>query len=168
MDAVRSAAISLCIALVATGIFSMMMPNGSWNRFARFGVQLFLLLSLASPFLSGNWDWDLETEAFFAEADSARAEMSDLADQQLLENFSENLEQSARQTLEAAGIFPLEITAEVHIVDEQRIDISALNITLAEEERSYAEEASRLIAETFGIEPQIFDSGQTGGKNSGE
>lgn len=168
MDAIRSAAVSLCIALVATGIFSMLMPNGSWNRFARFGVQLFLLLSLASPFLNGNWNWDLETETFFEEADSTRAEMLELANRQLLENFAENLEQSARETLEAAGIFPLEITAEVHIADEQRIDISALNITLAEGERPYAEKASELIADAFGMEPQISYSSQMGGKNGGE
>ena len=168
MDSIRSAAVSLCIALVAAGIFSMLTPSGSWNRFARFGVQLFLLLSLASPFFSGELNWTMETGELLEEADSARTEMSALAEEQLLENFSENLEQSARDVLENAGFSPLEIEAWVHSADEQRIDISELNITLPEEEKSRGDQASQLIAEAFGTEPQLTFSGQTGGKNSGE
>ena len=168
MDSIRSAAVSLCIALVATGIFSMLLPNGGWNRFAKFGVQLFLLLSLVSPFFSGDINWTMETGELLEEAGSARTEMSALAEEQLLENFSENLEQSAREILENAGFSPLEIEARVHIADEQRIDISELNITLPEEEKSRGDQASQLIAEAFGTEPQLTFSGQTGGKNSGE
>lgn len=168
MDSIRSAAVSLCIALVATGIFSMLLPNGGWNRFAKFGVQLFLLLSLVSPFFSGDINWTMETGELLEEADSARTEMSALAEEQLLENFSENLEQSAREILENAGFSPLEIEARVHIADEQRIDISELNITLPEEEKSRGDQAAQLIAEAFGAEPQLTFSGQTGGKNSGE
>ena len=167
MDSIRSAAVSLCIALVAAGIFSMLTPSGSWNRFARFGVQLFLLLSLASPFFSGELNWTMETGELLEEADSARTEMSALAEEQLLENFSENLEQSARDVLENAGFSPLEIEAWVHIADEQRIDITAIEITLPEGQRARAEEAAGLISETFGMQPQILFSGNLGGENGG-
>ena len=168
MDTVRSVAASLCVTLIATGIFSMLLPNAGWNRFAKFGVRLFLLLSLVSPFLSGNIDWDLAAASYQTEADAVRSALSGLSERQLLETFAANLEESARETLESAGIVPDKIAAAVHIADEQRIDISELNITLPEEEKSRGDQASQLIAEAFGTEPQLTFSGQTGGKNSGE
>ena len=167
MDTVRSVAASLCVTLIATGIFSMLLPNAGWNRFAKFGVRLFLLLSLVSPFLSGNIDWDLAAASYQPEADAVRSALSELSERQLLETFAANLEESARETLESAGIVPDKIAAAVHIADEQRIDITAIEITLPEGQRARAEEAAGLISETFGMQPQILFSGNLGGENGG-
>ena len=168
MDTIRSTAVSLCATLVVTGIFSMLLPEGGWNRYARFAVRLFLLLSLVLPFAGGDFRLDLESGSSWEEPAGNAGEMEALAEEQLLRNFAANLELAGEQALEEAGIPFQKIEVTVHIADEQRIDISELNITLPEEEKSRGDQASGLIKEAFGVEPRLAFSGQTGGKNSGE
>lgn len=166
MDTLRNTAVSLCITFTVTGMLSMLMPGESWNRFAKFAVRLFLLLCLVLPFLGGELDFSQWTSVTAFSPQSVD-QLSDLAQTQLLETFCDNLEKESKNILDENNIQTEKITAEAHIVDEQRIDISNIRITLPPESADMAQKAEDLIQETLGVEPEISISQQIGGEKNG-
>ena len=167
MDTIRSTAVSLCATLVVTGIFSMLLPEGGWNRYARFAVRLFLLLSLVLPFAGGDFRLDLESGSSWEEPAGNAGEMEALAEEQLLRNFTANLELAGEQALEEAGIPFQKIEVTVHIADEQRIDITNIRITLEPGAERFAGEAESAVAERLGKTPEVFIADTQGGTENG-
>ncbi len=166
MDAIRNTAASLCATLVITGIFSMLLPEGGWNRCARFAVRLFLLLSIALPFASGDFSLDLEGGSRTLR-ESAAGEMEALAEEQLLRNFATNLELAGEQALAEAGISVREIVVAVHIADEQRIDITSIRVALEPGMEALAGEAKSIITGLLGRTPEITAAEIQGGTGDG-
>lgn len=165
MESIRNTAASLCITLIVSGIFSMLLPGGGWNRYAKFGVRLFLLLCLILPFGKGEFDILSGSEGILYSTEEIGEDWEMLTQKQLLENFSENLEQEAENLLGKSGIETEKIEAEVHIADEQRIDISNIRITLKPGMEGAVQKTEALIAQTFGITPVVTCAQQGGTQN---
>ncbi len=52
MEQIKSLALTICVTAVATGIFSLLIPNNSFEKVMRFSVSLFFIIGIASPILS--------------------------------------------------------------------------------------------------------------------
>lgn len=155
MDSIRNIAASLCIALVITCIFTMLLPGKGWNQFARFAVRLFFLLCLVTPFLGGGGKLDFDADQYFSGQEERQKDLAQLTQRQLQESFEENLRRAAWEILTRNGIAPEKIQVETYISPDQHIDIISLNVTLKGEAQLLSWKISSLLEEAFGLQPQL-------------
>ncbi|MGI5893548.1 MAG: stage III sporulation protein AF [Candidatus Merdivicinus sp.] len=169
MEEIQNAAAALCVTLVISGIFHMLLPSGDWNRYARFGVRLFLLLCLILPFRNGKIAAEWDNTSYQKQIEQSVADMEQLAKEQLLENFTSTLEQEGVSLLLQNKIAVQKIQVTAHIADEQRIDITNIEVVLeAGESNEEISKAQNLIAEEFGLTVQaVTVQKQTGGEGNG-
>ena len=62
MEMIRSIGASICITIIVTGIFSILVPGKNMERTIQLAVGLFFLASIVQPIVNGDWrellEWD--------------------------------------------------------------------------------------------------------------
>lgn len=53
MEQIKQWAVNICITLVVTGVFSMLIPHGSMEKVMKFATSVFFLCCLLLPFFTG-------------------------------------------------------------------------------------------------------------------
>lgn len=139
MDTIKTVAAALCGALVAAGVFAVLVPSAGMDRFVKLAVRLFFLLCIAAPLLGNRVELDFNASRWFSAGQATQADLSALAEAQLIETFTANVEDQTARILQRYDIFPEKIEVSVHIGETQSIDITTIEITLEEESGSLGE-----------------------------
>lgn len=155
MEIVRNFAISICITIVATGIFSMLIPNGTMEKVVKFTVSLFFLLSIIIPFVTGLKDFKVEYVS---------GEVLQENNKQLENNINENilnitkskLEQSIVDILKKNDILVKKVFVDINIIDKSSIDISKIEIYIDSEQKDKQNQIEQIIKKEVEVTPEII------------
>ncbi len=55
MEMIRSIGASICITIIVTGIFSILVPGKNMEQTIQLAVGLFFLASIVLPIVNGDW-----------------------------------------------------------------------------------------------------------------
>lgn len=144
MSMIQNVAAALCGALVVTAVFSMLVPSAGINRFVQLAVRLFFLLCIAVPLVRNRVDLDLDASRYLSAGQSVQTDLNALAEAQLLEAFSENVESQVARILQKHDVAPEKIEIGVHIGEDQSIDITTIKIMLEEESGALGDALSEI------------------------
>ncbi len=152
MDTIREWAASICITLVATSIFSMLIPHGGMEKVMKFAISAFFISCLLSPFWSGlpNLSWEAE-----AAIQSDYSGISSQMNEQVIRLSEANLRRVIGEILEENGIKTEKISPQVHISDDGSISISKVMVELAEDENKNVQSVQELIEQETGLEAEV-------------
>lgn len=149
MNTLRAIGYAICVTLVVTSIFLMLLPSGRMTKIVKFAVHLFLLIAVVTPFLGQPMDFS--AEAFTWEQNDTAKSLSELADEQLLRSFDKSLRLQAEAVFKKYGIAPEKITFHMNVQSDRSIDISKLEILLKGTDKDRCDKAVAEINEMFGV-----------------
>jgi len=152
MEQIKEWAVNVCITLIATGVFSMLIPQGSMEKVMRFGVSTFFLCCLILPFWVGMPSFDWETEV---SASIRTEELEEGMEEQMKELSRYNIEQVIDRLLSQEEIQAEKIEADIHISEENRVFINSVTVVLAAEQKDKMSKVKEQIKEQLGIEPKV-------------
>lgn len=154
MESIQSAAYAICLTLIATGVFTMLMPSNNMEKVLKFAVSLFFLSSIVLPFLRGDFHFSLDLSQQEQTVDTQPLEAQ--TTQSFAKLAEHRLETEAENVLTLQGITPKKVEAAIHIGDDNCITISTLTITLHAADFLQAESVKESIAEEVGLTPEII------------
>lgn len=158
MNVVREWAVSICITLVATSVFSMLIPHGGMEKVMKFAVSAFFISCLLSPFWSGlpNLNWEAE-----AAIQTDYGDISSRLNEQVVRLSEANLRRVIGKILEENDIKAEKISPQVHILDDGSISISKVVVELTEDENKNVQSVQELIQRETGLETEVARSSGT-------
>lgn len=156
MNGVRVVAQSFCMALILSGIFSMLSPGRSMEKVWRFCLSLFLLCSLVFPFLQGGLDfsWDFSREIPASQTEPLQSGM----EQSLKEVAQQKIASQLMLQYEKEHLAVEKVEVSIHIEDEESIDISEIQIQLAPGALGQKQAVVELTQKEAGVTPTIIES----------
>ena len=156
MEAVKQWGISLCAAVLAGGIIHMMAPSSEMGKIMKITVSIFLLVSIFSPLMSLNGDFDFS----FSEADSSTEEVYDSIqeqiDRQLINSTEKTLESMIRENLESYEIYNAEIDVTAAKDEEGQIFSEKIIIRVDDEYINNKYLIAERIKQQLGLDCQVF------------
>ena len=154
MDMVRDYALSLCMTLIATGIFSMLIPGKSMEKVLKFALSLFFLSCLVLPVLQG------EVRFSFTDSDLSDTQYPEELEQKSNEAFLKltetNLSHEIELLLEVKGIKTEKIEVSIHIDEKNNIDISKCDIYLSGGQNIVAGDLAFYLQKETGVKPNLI------------
>lgn len=155
MDTIREWAASICITLVATSIFSMLIPHGGMEKVMKFAVSAFFISCLLSPFWSGlpSLGWEAE-----AAIQTDYSSISSQLNEQVVRLSEANLRRVISDILDEKGIEAEKITPQVHILDDGSISITKVVVELAGDENKNVQSVQELLEQETGLETEVTRS----------
>lgn len=153
MDAIRTIAMSICVTAVVTSIFSMLVPNASMEKALKFGISLFFLTGLVSPFLNNRVDFHIDLDSI--PTGTANQQMTNAVENQFSSLAGQRVAAAVENVLVTGGIHPKKVTAAVNITEDGSISINNLTVLLEKNERIKEQAAKDLILKETGIKPGI-------------
>lgn len=128
MERMQAAVIAACAVSMLTGMLQLLRPNEKFDRQLRLLTASMMLMSILIPLMQGVWnlspDWSLLTEPpAYSESD-----LAEQVRQQTALQVQKNLEQALQTELQAHGVHAAQLSVEVHISEEERIDM--INVTV--------------------------------------
>lgn len=156
METIRQWAVSICITLVATAIFSMLIPKGNMEKVMKFMLSIFFISCLLAPFLGGMPQIDLAAEA--AELTNYTAINEQMQDQ--IRQLSEaNLCRAIDEMLQQEGYQAKKVEAEVNILEDDSISITNITVTLEQTEEKNVQRVREFVEKQTAIHTQIILDG---------
>lgn len=151
MNTLRTIGYAICITLVVTSIFMMLLPSGHMTKIVKFAVHLFLLIAIVTPFIGKPIDFSAKAEAFTWEQNETAKSLNELADEQLLRSFEKSLRLQAEAVFKKYEIAPEKIEFNMNVRSDRSIDISKLEILLKGSDKDRCDKAVRELNEMFGV-----------------
>ena len=143
METIKSWATVICITLILTTIFSMLVPKGSMEKIIQFTISMFFIVSFITPFLTKLPSLSLDVEAAATPQTRETQSLEDSMKQKLLELTASNLEVKANGFLEEIWVQAEKIAVLINNETDDRITISKITVWL---DKSYRDQASRIEA----------------------
>lgn len=151
MNTLRTIGYAICVTLVVTSIFMMLLPSGHMTKIVKFAVHLFLLIAIVAPFIGSPIDFSAKAEAFTWEQNETAKSLNELADEQLLRSFEKSLRLQAEAVFKKYEIAPEKIEFNMNVRSDRSIDISKLEILLKGSDKDRCGKAVRELNEMFGV-----------------
>ena len=151
MNTLRTIGYAICVTLVVTSIFLMLLPSGKMAKIVKFAVHLFLLIAILTPFIGQPIDFSSSAEAFTWEQNETAKSINELADEQLLRSFDKSLRLQAEAVFKKYEIVPEKIEFSMNVQSDRSIDISKLEILLKGSDKDRCGNAVRELNEMFGV-----------------
>ena len=153
MDGIVTIGTSICITLVATSIFSMLLPNSQLDKVIKFAISLFFLTSIISPFASTKLNFHLDMDDI--DLDMNRTDLQQEVNSQFSTIAGKNLESSIEKMLIYDGIKVEKVSVMINKTDSNDIYISKILIYI-NENIDDSTKINRLIEKEVGITPTII------------
>ncbi len=157
METIRSIGASICITMVVTGIFSILIPGRAMEKTVRMAVGLFFLASIVLPIANGDWDYLFSMRP--AQEEILLPDLEKTVEREVIEITQERLCGQAKTLLQAEGIAVKQVSVTVHIDKDNSITITEILIVLPKEEVLNFPLAGQVIKDGFQIEPKIMLEG---------
>lgn len=156
MEAIRNIGISICISMVVTSIFSMLVPDTKMDKVLKFAISLFFLTSIISPFMTNKITFTMDfSEVAKVEAHS---NLIDTSNKQFSELAATNLERSITKILISEGIAVQKIVVTINKSGTADISISKLIIYLDGTNDDRLGDIENIVKREVGITPTIIIS----------
>ena len=155
MDTLRAVVLVTCVVSLLSGIMDAIKPNARFDRQMRFLLAGVYLLAVLTPLIKGAYEWDFDWEGETSVSDT----LTEAAETQVTETASSTLSQSLTTYLETQGMADVSVQVEMHITEENSIEIERIIVSAADEETAAA--AKEYIADYLGdtAEDRVEDVG---------
>lgn len=157
MDAVRSWAMTACLAALAAGIAGMLVPKGNMEKMFRFALALFFLCSVLSPLLALR-HVTLQS-AGISVSSAGTAALSSAVAEQTRAQVCENLEKQVRAVCTAQGVSPVSVEVYVEQDDSGAYDPQSAQVTLPAAQMEKAQAVAAAVQSTLGFAAQVKAEG---------
>ncbi len=161
MELIRNWATVVCITLVVTILFSMLVPKGSMERVLQFSISLFFIVSFITPFITQFSSFRLDVSASAQVEESNLESVSALEEsfeQKLLELTKENLEEKGKGFLEEIGVRCQKISVSINKEEDDSITISKITVWLDNAYQSRQAEIEEKLTEEMMARPELIFS----------
>lgn len=154
MDAIKSWAVTVCLAALAAGIAGIVAPSGKLEKTYRFAVSLFFLCCMVTP-LFGLRHIALPEISQTAAAGVSDADgfQSDVAEQTRL-LAEQNLKAAVQSCCQTAGAAPLSVSVGLK-GSGSALSLSSVTVTLRSSQMSQQDAVSSAIRTQLGVTPTI-------------
>lgn len=146
MDAIRQIGTTVCITMVAVGLFSMLIPNNNLAKTVKLTVSLFFICCIVVPMANLSFDFD-SLAAGVSSGQPAEVSFDEQIHQQLVRMTEENISENIRLELEQENIRAENITVSAHIDEDSGISINNITFSADRENGSRAESLIRQLLE---------------------
>lgn len=157
MDAVRSWAMSACLAALAAGIAGMLAPKGNMEKMFRFAVALFFLCSVLAPLLALRHV--TLSGAGVSVSSAGTAALSSAVAEQTRAQVRENLENQARAVCKAQGVSPVSVEVDVEQDSGGAYDPKSAAVTLTAADMPKAQAVAAAMQNTLGLQTTVRTGG---------
>lgn len=150
VNSLREIGYALCVVLVVTGIFLILLPSGNTVKTAKFSVNLFLIISVINPFFnkkidfSSVYDYEIKENIVYEN-------LNDLYNSKVLESFENELKNRIETVFLKYDIIPKKINVIMNVKTNKSIDINKIEITLKSSDRMKSDTAIKEINEMFSL-----------------
>ncbi|MEG2429344.1 MAG: stage III sporulation protein AF [Oscillospiraceae bacterium] len=148
MEVIKNIGINICITLVITAIFTMLVPNNKLDKILKFSISLFFLASLISPFFNSKLDFHINIDDIITS--SPQKNISQKADEQFYQIATKNLEMSIEKLLNQKGIPIKKIKIFINNSDNNSIFINKVIVTLDKANEKYISQIKEIIEKEVG------------------
>lgn len=151
MDTIREIGTSICITMVAVGLFTMLIPNNNLTKTIKFTVSLFFICCIVVPIVNTNFDFD-SLAAGVTTDQPAEIPFEEQVNQHLIRMTEENISENIRLELQKENIPAENIATTVHIEEDGSIVINNVTLTVDSGKEEYTEGFVRELLESSSAE----------------
>lgn len=143
---------SICITVIITSIFTMIVPDSKLEKVIGFSISLFFLVSIITPFINRDFRIDFKLdEIVFDSKDKFQSDVRN----QFLDIACNNLENQLINILVKEELKPNDVKININIQEDNSISIIKAEVFIKEEDKEDAQRIKQLIFNKIGIEPLI-------------
>lgn len=153
MSGIKSVITLMCMVLIITGIFSILVPKSNMDKVIKFVITLFFLSGIVIPIAKGQFDFSFEYSDF--KLDKVNASVTDNTKNTITILSEKKLENTSKQILNKNNIECKKVDMDIHILEDDSIDITKFKIYLPRTEQINLKKAQDLILKEVGIKPNI-------------
>lgn len=157
MDLIYGFAACLCVTLLGTGAFSLLVPKGNLERTVKFALSLFLVAGFLLPFFQNAPNWSKLWED--SRWEQPAQDLNQLVNDVSLEVTQTMVNEQIALLLEQEGYSPQKVDSRIHTSSDGSIEITELNLWMPESEKSQGSAVRRILAEQAGFENVTIEWG---------
>lgn len=161
MSSIAGIVTAVSLALILSGIFTMLAPKSSTKKAFNTVLCMFLLLMILTPFISGaELDFSLEEESASAGIDHVE-HLNETLMQQLEQSASGQVEEQVKALLAGLEISSAKIRIIMDRNEDGRIQISQIDIFLDKEDLHLQDSVKKLVENHLGIPTNVYARQET-------
>lgn len=153
MEAIKTIGMSICITIIVTSIFSMLLPNTKLDKVIKFAISLFFLTGIVSPFFSSDLNFNFKVEDIIPE--QSTTQLNQTMHNQFLSVAQTNLENAVQRMLKNDGINAIKVEVLINKLDKDNISISKLMVYIENETKTSSKRIEDLVKKEVGLSPTI-------------
>lgn len=153
MEGIRLIGYTICITIVVTAIFSMLVPNTKLDKVLKFAISLFFLTSIVSPFVNNKLDFTIDMSDTINT--SKTEDLSESIQNQFLSVSKKNIESSLVKILAKKNISVKKIDVLININDDNSISINRLMVYIDKGNEKFKSNIEKILKEEAGYVPQV-------------
>lgn len=157
MDLIYGFAACLCITLLGTGAFTLLVPKGSLEGTVKFALSLFLVAGFLLPFFGKAPDWEQLWNS--SRWEQPAADVTEMVDEVSQEVTQTMVNQQITLLLEQEGYSPQKVDSRIHTTSEGSIEITELNLWMPASEKSQGSAIRQILARQLGLEQVTIEWG---------
>lgn len=150
MNTIQAIGTGICITMIVTALFSLLITNRSMERVMRFALSLFFLTVLLAPLMDAEWS---DLFDFSVQESTEMEQVQDRLEQSFSSLTKMQLQKQAQMLLEQAQIPYEKLSIEIHNEGQTSITISRLIVWLSD--ANLTAPAKDCLKDYFGIMPEI-------------
>lgn len=153
MDSIRTWVLTICVTLVGSSLFKMLVPSSEINKMAKFTINLFLISSLVSPILFNSLELDFTIIS--GEIDN-NSNLEAVTDEQVYSQAEKQLKLQLEELFAQNGTKINDIEIDISISEEvQTVQIA---LWADSSERINQQKVEELVLDNIGVQPEIIYS----------
>lgn len=160
MESIKTVAISICVTLIVTGIFSMLLPSQSMEKVMKFSISLFFLVCIVMPFARGDFHFSMHVLNLSSTENGT--EMSKQSEEYFVVIAQNKINTQVEHLLEKNKIHPQKVQSEIHISEDSSIIIKEVKIYFSDKEKNILtvtdEQVKEIIKNELELQAQIIHS----------
>jgi len=154
METIKAIGMSICVTLVVTSIFSMLMPDTKLDKVIKFSISLFFLTSLISPFITSDIKINVDIDDIVLESKSTN--LSQASQTQFFSLAEKNIQSALIRYLQNEDINVRKIEVCINKIDNNNISISKLMVYINREQEETATRIKALVKREVGVTPDVI------------
>ncbi|WMJ23025.1 stage III sporulation protein AF [Paludicola sp. MB14-C6] len=164
MEGIRTIGMSMCITLVVTSIFSMLIPDSKLDKVLKFAISLFFLTSIISPFFTSKIDFGVDFNNMVMEQTNTK--MDKAVEEQFFSLAQKNIASTLERYLKNEEISVRKIEVFVNKTADNNISISKLMVYIDASQENKVSKIESLVKREVGVTPSIVKLNSNQGKDS--
>lgn len=153
MSGIKEVITMICLILITTGVFSILVPKSSMEKVMKFAISLFFLAGIVIPIVQGKFDFSFEIDEI--QGAEYQAQIEENTKNTITILSEKKIESEVKKILKENDINCTKVDISIHIDKDDSIDISKFIVTLSKEEVLDLTTVEQLIVKEVGVKPNV-------------